>query len=335
MAQRKNECAEIGIQGANPKKEILDLVGTLPTLYDKWLEKGNKSLSKCLEKYRLSALEHRNPDTCLPVLSFLLKNGNVTAYEYVHGEAPLKIEELNLFEGHDDGEDANDDGDGEICLDLDPVDLEVGDSEANADIDWGDVIVEDGSGDQEIDWGAVDDITSNIVIEESGTSGGVASGDEAYLILDNRRLRNSVIDELNELATFCKMKSIELSQEAKSFLLNDNLMNSGEESAAQWTSNHVDINELIENLNGPGTIRTLHLVKTSSTFVNRIVSEMQHKVQLTSRLEDKIESIKTKRQETLREVEALQKNCSRVLEKTVLLQEHIQTDLSKRYVCTH
>ena len=193
----------------------------------------------------------------------------------------MKIEELNLFEGQDD-----DDGDnvdvGEICLDLDPVDLEVGDSEVNADIDWGDIVVEDSPG-QDIDWSAVDDISSNIVIEESGTSGGVASGDEAYLILDNRRLRNSVIDELNELATFCKMKSMELSQEKQSFLLNDNLMNSGEESAAQWTSNHIDINELIENLNGPGTIRTLHLVKTSSTFVNRIVSEMQHKIQMTSR----------------------------------------------------
>ena len=292
----------------------------------------DKSLSKCLEKYRLNASEHRNPDTCLPVLSFLLKNGNVTAYEYVHGEAPLKIEELNLFEGQDDDGD-NDDG-GEICLDLDPVDLEVGDSEVNADIDWGDIVVEDSPG-QDIDWSAVDDISSNIVIEESGTSGGVASGDEAYLILDNRRLRNSVIDELNELATFCKMKSMELSQEKQSFLLNDNLMNSGEESAAQWTSNHIDINELIENLNGPGTIRTLHLVKTSSTFVNRIVSEMQHKIQMTSRLEDKIESIKTKRQETLGEVEALQKNCSRVLEKTVILQDHIQTDLSKRYVITY
>ena len=159
MGQRKTECAEIGIDGANPKKEILDLVGTLQTLYDKWLEKGNKSLSKCLEKYRLNASEHRNPNTCLPVLSFLLKNGNVTAYEYVHGEAPLKIEELNLFEGQDDDGD-NDDG-GEICLDLDPVDLEVGDSEVNADIDWGDIVVEDSPG-QDIDWSAVDDISSNI-----------------------------------------------------------------------------------------------------------------------------------------------------------------------------
>ena len=116
------------------------------------------------------------------------------------------------------------------------------------------------------------------------------------------------------------MRSLELSHE-KSFFLNDNLMNSGDENANTWSMNHNDINELIENLNGPGMIRTLHLVKTSSTFVNRIVEEMKHKLQVVSRLEDKVEAIKNKRQETLTEVELVQKNCNRVLQKTILLQE--------------
>ena len=126
------------------------------------------------------------------------------------------------------------------------------------------------------------------------------------------------------------MRSLELSHE-KSFFLNDSLMNSGDENVNTWSMNHNDINELIENLNGPGMIRTLHLVKTSSTFVNRIVEEMKHKLQVVSRLEDKVEAIKNKRQETLTEVELVQKNCNRVLQKTILLQEHIEKDLSKRY----
>ena len=64
---------------------------------------------------------------------------------------------------------------------------------------------------------------------------------------------------------------------------------------------------------------------------NRIVSELQHKIQVADRLEKRVESIRAKRQETLNEVDAVQKNCSRVLKKTVLLQEHIEKDLSKRY----
>ena len=58
---------------------------------------------------------------------------------------------------------------------------------------------------------------------------------------------------------------------------------------------------------------------------------MQHKIQVADRLEKKVESIRVKREETLNEVDAVQKNCSRVLKKTVLLQEHIEKDLSKRY----
>ena len=90
----------------------------------------------------------------------------------------------------------------------------------------------------------------------------------AYCILDNRRLRNMVIDELNELSSFCKMRSIERSQE-KNFFLNDNLLASNEENSNIWMASHNEINSLIDELNGPGTIRTLHLVKTSTTFVNR------------------------------------------------------------------
>ena len=81
----------------------------------------------------------------------------------------------------------------------------------------------------------------------------------AYCILDNRRLRNMVIDELNELSSFCKMRSIERSQE-KNFFLNDNLLASNEENSNIWMASHNEINSLIDELNGPGTIRTLHLV---------------------------------------------------------------------------
>ena len=74
---------------------------------------------------------------------------------------------------------------------------------------------------EEIDWGCTTDggdiddglMASQIIVEESGTAGGLATGEEAYTLLDNRRLRNLILDELYELSSFCKMRSIELSQE--------------------------------------------------------------------------------------------------------------------------
>jgi len=339
LAQRKAECSSIGIQGSeNPKKEILDIVGNLPKLYEGWIQNARKSLPKSIEQYQNIASEHRDPSTCLPTVTFLLKHGNVTAYEFQYGEAPLKIDEPNLFHGGvDEPEDVEGVEGGEICLDLDSLDLETNlDDGGTANcvdeqvIDWGDIAVEESVIEGGIDWGAVDDLATEIVIEDSGIAAGVASGIEAYCILDNRRLRNMVIDELNELSSFCKMRSIERSQE-KNFFLNDNLLASNEENSNIWMASHNEINSLIDELNGPGTIRTLHLVKTSTTFVNRIVSELQHKIQVADRLEKRVESIRAKRQETLNEVDAVQKNCSRVLKKTVLLQEHIEKDLSKRY----
>ena len=97
LAQRKAECSSIGIQGSeNPKKEILDIVGNLPKLYEGWIQNARKSLPKSIEQYQNIASEHRDPSTCLPTVTFLLKHGNVTAYEFQYGEAPLKVSSVLL-----------------------------------------------------------------------------------------------------------------------------------------------------------------------------------------------------------------------------------------------
>ena len=197
LASKKTDCKQIGIKGDHPKQEILELLKDLPSLYDSWIAKATPRLAKPMKSYAAVAANHRKTDFCLPVLSFLVTKGNKTAYEYVHGEAPLKVEEPMLFSLIEDVTITLD------SVDLDPIDLDIDETPSDAaaveeEIDWGDIIVEDTSSGNDIDWGDVDalDISSQIVIEDSGTAGGVASGDEAYLILDNRRLRNLVVDEL-------------------------------------------------------------------------------------------------------------------------------------------
>ena len=116
----------------------------------------------------------------------------------------------------------------------------------------------------EIDWGVTsgeaDDLSAQIVLEDSGTAGGVATGNEAFSVLDNKRLRNLVLDELNELAVFCKTRCVELSSSSQenSFILNDNF---GDGEIDDWRSAHSDIYELIESLTGPGQLHLLHQVK--------------------------------------------------------------------------
>lgn len=317
----------MGIAGDAPKKEILEIVENLPSQYDQWVNKNKSKLKPLMQKYIEAASIHRNTNTCLPTLTFLMDKGNVTAYEYIHGEAPLTIEEPQLINDTDDNDEpmANADIDLEIDLDLD---VDSANNEEPIEINWGDDLE---VGNDNVDWSIDDvseDLSNQIVIEESGTLGGKATGQEAFSLLDNKRLRNLVLDELSELSTFCQLKSIEGSQQNKSFIFNDSLNN--DENPEAWKSLCIDIKSIIDSLNS-GQLHLLHQVKTSSTFVNRFVSELDHKLRMISRLESKIEDVKERRQACLVEAQQLGKSCQKVTEKTKLLQSHLERDISQRY----
>ena len=88
---------------------------------------------------------------------FLIERGNVTTYEWIHGEAPLSIEEPKLDFGNDDDDvnDANIESAENVEIDFDFTDLSGIELEAPVDIDWGDL--EGGDADEvKIDWDAVD-----------------------------------------------------------------------------------------------------------------------------------------------------------------------------------
>ena len=117
-----------------------------------------------------------------------MSHGNVTAYEYIFGEAPIKIEEPMLLTLEDSSVEPSNQDD-EICLDLDLDIDDVKDNDDTVDIDWGDLVIEESDGATEIDWGEGDhvDLSAQIVLEDSGTSGGIATGNEAFSVLDNKR----------------------------------------------------------------------------------------------------------------------------------------------------
>ena len=62
-----------------------------------------------------------------------------------------------------------------------------------------------------------------------------------------------------------------------------------------------------------------------------LVKELRHKLDMAARLEAKIEGIKEKRILLNKEAQQLQKSCTKVIEKTKILQEQIERDISARY----
>lgn len=78
--------------------------------------------------------------------------------------------------------------------------------DAGGEIDWGNGNVE------EIAPGDIDyNISleeSGIVVEAAGHEGGIASGTEAYTVLDNLAIRNDFINELFEVIHLCAFRLI-------------------------------------------------------------------------------------------------------------------------------
>lgn len=78
--------------------------------------------------------------------------------------------------------------------------------EDSGEIDWGDGNVEEvAPGD--IDYN-VSLEESGIVVEAAGHEGGVATGTEAYTVLDNPSTRNDFMDQLFEVYTIFSIKFI-------------------------------------------------------------------------------------------------------------------------------
>ena len=92
-----------------------------------------------------------------------------------------------------------------IDLDLDTGGAEEGETSGGGEIDWGEIVLDEdeGAAPDDIDWDIVDVAGDDggvvITLEESGNEGGTARDSEALSILDNRKTRNLILDELHEL----------------------------------------------------------------------------------------------------------------------------------------
>ena len=228
-------------------------------------------------------------------LRFLVEKGNVTTYEWKYREKPITVEEPAMVfeeEKEDSATDAGgiDFGDDEIDFGGDEIDF--GDS--GAEIDFGDEIdfgeseaVESNA----IDFSAVD--MSEIVVEEGGMAGGVAKDEEALSLLDNRRTRAIIIDELEELRGFLEQRLIESTAEGSKYSL---VSGGSQESEASLRSMVAAVAAVLGTLNTP-KMRQLQLIRGSPEVVGRLVDRLKAKRAQVARVVSSREGIKRKRRE--------------------------------------
>ena len=272
------ECKELGISGQGSiRREIIDLARELPDTYDK-IGDNAKSLQNAVKVYesfvRRSLAEEFNEEV-IGNLKFLIENGNATTYEWKYKEKPISIEEdqlvfddeeddvkednqIDFGDGDEGGIDFGDDGAGEIDFG-DGGEIDFGDDggeidyQVSADIDFGDVDV------------------STIVIEEGGMAGGVAKHEEALRILDNRRTRALIIDDLEELSGFLTQRLSEKSSSGAKY----NLVSSEDDMDPATLKTMIHDVESVSSSLTDSKMQQLQMIRDSPAVVDRLVSKLK------------------------------------------------------------
>ena len=341
-AEYEKSCKQLGIEGgAKIRREIIALLDDLPQTYA-GIAGDARALLPAVDSYSLfleATLDEAlfKKEDVLPALRFLIERGNVTTYEWMHGEAPLSVEETKLDfadedeEGDAGGEGTIDFGDGESAeIDFgsaDDVELDSG-----ADIDWGNLgSVADGAG--EIDWSAAvaDDATVEITVEDGGISGGVARDSDALSLLDNRRTRTLILDELAELDCFMGQRLSELeAQDQGKFTVGGGAANNLQEGSDKYSELRSAIATIVSTLTA-GKLHHLQLIRSSPSYVDRLVEGLRRKLSLVDRMEFENKAVGKRREEAIGEQALVQRKLDLIKAKTRELQLDIEADVSKRY----
>ena len=274
------ECKELGISGQGSiRKEVIDLAKGLPETYDSIAKDANSLMEACktYETFVKKALDQDCKEEIIGNLKFLIENGNVTTYEWKYKEKPISIEE-NVLVFEDDEDDKEDCGD-EIDFGDDAIDfgddaggeIDFGD-DGSGEIDFGDAEIDFGTENTgEIDFGDVD--ISSIVVEEGGMAGGVAKDEEALCILDNRRTRALILDELEELNGFLTQRLAEKSSSGAKY----NLVSSEDDMDPQTLEKMIaNVETVIDKLTAT-KMQQLQLIRGSPEVVNRLVDKLKGK----------------------------------------------------------
>ena len=274
------ECKDLGITGQGSiRKEVIELAQELPETYDKIAADSKDLLDACkiYEAFVKRALEEKVNEDIVGNLRFLIENGNVTTYEWKYKEKPISIEE-NVLVFEDEEDDKEDNGD-EIDFGDDAIDfgddaggeIDFGD-DGNGEIDFGDAEIDFGTENTgEIDFGDVD--ISSIVVEEGGIAGGVAKDEEALCILDNRRTRALILDELEELNGFLTQRLAEKSSSGAKY----NLVSSEDDMDPQTLEKMIaNVETVVAKLTAT-KMQQLQLIRGSPEVVNRLVDKLKGK----------------------------------------------------------
>ncbi|KMQ98640.1 cdk5 regulatory subunit-associated protein 3 [Lasius niger] len=338
-------CKQLGITGySTVRRELMEKVKELPEIYQRVAEK-TKSLNKVVEFYSAFVeftFGQQYDSNCVSVIKYVIEKGNTTIFEYTYGEAPASIVEPPLNIKADEDENSE-----RPSVNVDGNTIDFGNLDLNQEIDFGEEVNLDAGGD--IDWGdegaeqpAAAEIDYNISLEESGIvveaaghEGGVATGCDAYTILDNPITRSEFINQLFELEAFMKLRLYEFKGDDRNNLLSFSQMQDASPilqlSTTETTQNMLDNVQVVLSEILHSNVQHLHNIKHYSRYVDVVTATLKQKLNLIDRMITQQEFMRQKQEDVQNQIDKLRPLLKLVIQRTKELQTEIEQDISKRY----
>jgi hypothetical protein len=329
-------CQEMGIQGEGVREELQDLLSELPGIFQQTLD-GLQSLSPALSYYQTVVETNTgrpvDPPTFLPVLHYLMTNGNVTVYRWRHGVEP----ETEVLQ-----------------------ELPAGSQQPQVgDIDWGDLssdIQSDGIENQSdgIDWDnpGILELGDIVVLEDSavekgGEGGrqyeGVASlkqqskscadsAGDLETLLSSPVTRALFLDDIMELKEFISWRLRELTRTDD--ILSGQFSGDGGEvkqKGAESVQSMLDcVLAVLTPLTSPRTQHLL-LMKSSGHYLDRMASSLLSPQLLANKAQAQAELAVVRRDEAVAMAMSVEPQLSGLSIETRSLQRQVEQEISLLY----
>uniref|UniRef100_A0A8C5HPK6 CDK5 regulatory subunit associated protein 3 n=1 Tax=Gouania willdenowi TaxID=441366 RepID=A0A8C5HPK6_GOUWI len=306
-------CRQYGITGENVAQELQGLVKDLPGVLDEICRDAAK-LEEQIQLY--AAFTHFLCDwsePVLPLLTFAQRKGNVTFYEWKHGEAPTSVERPTVEK---QAEPLTEGTVSFYCLCL------------LMPIDWGDFGKDSDAVDEGIDWGI--SVEPNAEVKRSDR---VARGDDALSLLGNSESRSQFIDELLELEAFLTHRAKESGEQGDVVSMSMFQLAPSVIQAQSVQHVHVMLSHVQDLLSRLTNLRMQHLfmILASPGYVERVSDMLRQKMKQADMLLLKASSMAQRRQEALEEQSRLEPRVDLLAGCTRELQKLIEADISQRY----
>lgn len=325
-------CKEIGIEGVRVCEELQQLVSELPVIFQH-IVSLLPSLAPAVHIYQSFIQDSTGRPVqlsqFLPMLSYVMKNGNVTIYQWKHGTEPEDRCQQSAFDPRavEEASEQIDWGELEPSQAMDVVLGQESNPFTSGDIDWDVVGTLDVCEIEVVEESALGEEKSALGEEES------APGEEEELetLLSNTSTRNLFVDDVMELKEFLSWRIRELSKDSDSDVLfgqfSEGLRPHGLESITPELACVASVLDLLTSA------RTQHLLfmKSSARYLDRMATTLLSPQLLAQKATAQAEAMAVRREEAVDSALALQPQLATLISDTKELQAQLEKKISHLY----